>query len=155
LKTLPSTDESLITRKNVNCATPCNIGSRRDSEELPCRRPAHHKAPYKELFFEETGQIWIEAGFLPPADYRQAVALLHRLAMDEEVTASLLSSVLTVTARSGETEHGYRILDPEKLRRTAEEYGIEAAGRSDSEIAHAVTLTIISEYGGGIEEEHA
>jgi hypothetical protein len=95
LKILPSSDEPLITRTDVNCATTCNIGSRRGSEETRCRRPAHRKALYKELFFEETGQIWIEAGFLPPADYQRAVALLHRLAMDEEGTASLLSSVLT------------------------------------------------------------
>ena len=75
----------------MNCATTHNIGSSRGSKELSCWRPAHRKALYRELFFEETGQIWIEAGFLPPADYRRAVALLHRLAMDEEVTASLFS----------------------------------------------------------------
>ncbi|MDN7012151.1 hypothetical protein FGW20_03645 [Methanoculleus sp. FWC-SCC3] len=155
LKILPSSDEPLITRTDVNCATTCNIGSRRGSEETRCRRPAHRKALYKELFFEETGQIWIEAGFLPPADYRRAVALLHRLAMDEEGTASLLSSVLTMTAKSAETGSGYRILDPVKLRRTAEDYGIEPAGRSDGEIAHAVTMAIIGEYGETAVEEHA
>ncbi len=137
----------------MNCATTCSTGSRRGSEETPCRRPAHRKALYNELFFEETGQVWTEAGFLPPADYRRAVALLHRLAMDEEATASMLSSVLTVTARSGETGRGYRILDPAKLRRTAEEYGIEPAGRNDGEIAHAVTLAIIGEYGASTQEE--
>ncbi|UYU17838.1 MULTISPECIES: hypothetical protein [Methanoculleus] len=136
----------------MNCATTCNIGSRRGSEETRCRRPAHRKALYKELFFEETGQIWIEAGFLPPADYRRAVALLHRLAMDEEPTASLLSSVLTITAKSGKEGRGYRILDPVKLRRTAEEYGIEPGNSSDGEIARAVTMAIIGEYGEKTQE---
>ncbi len=137
----------------MNCATTHNIGSSRGSGEYPCRRPAHRKALYKELFLEETGQIWIEAGFLPPADYRRAVALLHRLAMDEEGTEFLFSSILTVTARSGEKGRRYRILDPAKLRRTAEEYGIEPAGRNDGEIAHAVTVAIIAEYGEKTPEE--
>jgi len=139
----------------VNCATTCNIGARRGSEEPRCRRPAHRKALYKELFFEETGQIWIEAGFLPPADYRRAVALLHRLAMEEEPAASLLSSVLTITVKSGESGRGYRILDPARLRGMANDYGIECGGRSDTEIAHAVTMAIIGEYGEKAAEEHA
>ncbi len=129
----------------MNCATTCSTG--------PCRRPAHSKISCKEPRFEETDQVWTEAGFLPPADYRRAVALLHRLAMDGETATSLLSSVLTVAAET--SARGYRILDPAKLRRIAEEYGIEPAGRNDTEIAHAVTLAIIGEYGASTPEEHA
>ncbi len=134
----------------MNCATTCSTG--------PCRRPAHRKKPCKEPNFEETDQVWTEAGFLPPADYRRAVALLHRLAMGEETAAPLLSCVLTVAAEtSGDPDRAreYRILDPAKLRRIAEEYGIEPAGRSEDEIAHAVTLAIIAEYGENMPEEYA
>jgi len=111
--------------------------------------------PYKEPFLEETNQIWIEVGFLPPVDCQRAVALLHRLAMDDEPVASLLSCVLAIAAKSGETDRNYRILDTARLRRIAEEYGIEPAGRSDDEVARAVTLAIIGEYEANMPEEHA
>lgn len=136
----------------MNCATTCNTGSCRCSKESTYKRQANRNIPRKVPHIEETDQVWIEAGFIPPADCREAVALLHRLAMDEEPTASLLSSVLTITITSGERDCDYRILDPAKLRRTAGEYGIEPAGRNDGEIAHAVTLAIIGEYGASIQE---
>jgi hypothetical protein len=75
--------------------------------------------------------------------------------MEDEPTASLFSPILTVTAKSGEDGHGYRVLDPERLRGMAEDYGIEHGGRSDGEVAHAVTMAIIAEYGAGIPEEYA
>jgi len=134
----------------VNCATACNTGSRRSPDEPPCRGLAHCKTSCTEPHVEETDQVWIEAGFLPRACCRRAVALLHRLAMDEEPTASLLSCILAVAAEtSGDPgrARGYNVLDPAQLRRTAEEYGIEPAGRNDDEIARAVTLAIIGEYG--------
>lgn len=118
----------------MNCATTCNIGSRRGSEETRCRRPAHRKALYKELFFEETGQVWIEAGFLPPADYRRAVALLHRLAMDEDPMRSrfFCDAVRTRESSQGpDRTRGYPTLDPGWLGRIALDYGIEPAGRGD------------------------
>jgi len=136
----------------VNCATTCNTGSCRGSKEPPCKRPIYRKSSHKEPYIEETDQVWIEAGFIPPLDCRRAVALLHRLAMDEDPAASLLSSVLTMTAKSGEDGRGYRILDPVKLRRVAEDYGIEPACRSDGEIARAVTMAIIGEYGEKAQE---
>ncbi|MCK9307922.1 MAG: hypothetical protein M0P17_10395 [Methanoculleus sp.] len=109
--------------------------------------------PYKEPFLEETNQVWTEAGFLPPADCRRAVALLHRLAMDDEPVASLLSCVLTVAVET--SARGYRVINPPKLRCIAEEYGIEPADTSDDEVARAVTLAIIGEYGEKTPEEHA
>lgn len=137
----------------MNCATTCNTGSCRGSKEPPCKRPIYRKSSRKEPYIEETDQVWIEAGFIPPLDCRRAVALLHRLAMDEDPAASLLSSVLAVTTISSETGRGYRILDRAKLRRTADEYGIEPACRSDGETAHAVTMAIIGEYGEKTREE--
>ena len=136
----------------MNCATTCNTGSCRCSKESTYKRQANRNIPRKVPHIEETDQVWIEAGFIPPADYRRAVALLHRLAMDEEPTASLLSSVLTITITSGERDCDYRILDPAKFWCTAEEYGIEPGNRSDGEIAHAVTLAIIGEYGEKTQE---
>jgi len=109
--------------------------------------------PYKEPLLEETDQVWTEAGFLPPADCRRAVALLHRLAMDDEPVASLLSCVLTVAVET--SARGYRVINPPKLRCIAGEYGIELAGTSDDEVARAVTLAIIGEYGEKTPEEHA
>lgn len=138
----------------MNCATSCNTGSCRGSRESPCRRPVYRKTSYKDPYTEETDQVWIEAGFIPPPDCRRAVALLHRLAMDEESAASLLSSVLTVTVKPGEGGRGYRILDPARLRSMANDYGIECSGRSDGELAHAVTMAIIGEYGEKVAEEH-
>jgi hypothetical protein len=139
----------------VNCATTCNTGPRRRPDEPPCRRPARHKKP----FSEETGQIWTEAGFLPPARYRQAVALLHHLAMEEEPAASLLSYALTAAGETPvcdpKTRGSYRILDPGRLRRIAKEYGIDPADRDDDEIAHGVTFAIIGEYEEEMPEEHA
>ena len=139
----------------MNYATTCNTGSCGGTEVSPCRTPVYHKTSCKESHIEETGQVWIEAGFNPPPDSRRAVALLHRLAMEEEPAASLFSSILTVTAKSGENGRGYRILDPARLRGMAEDYGIEHGGRSDGEVAHAVTMAIIAEYGAGIPEEYA
>lgn len=139
----------------MNCATTCNTGSCRGSRESPCRRPVYRKISCKEQHIEETDQVWIEAGFVPPPDCRRAVALLHRLAMDEEPATSLLSSVLTITVKSGEGGRGYRILDPARLRVMANDYGIEHGGRSDGEIAHEVTMAIIGEYGEKAAEEHA
>jgi len=142
----------------VNCATACNTGFRRGPDEPPCQRLAHCATPCKEPYFEETDRVWIEAGFFPRACCRRAVALLHRLAMDEEPAASLLSCILTMAAKaSGNPGHarGYRILDPGRLRRIAEEYGIEPGGRSDDEIARAVTLAIIGDYGANTPEERA
>jgi len=137
----------------VNCTTTYTTGSRRGPDDLVCRRPASGNRSCKEPVFEETDQVWTEAGFLPPADYRRLVALLHRLAMEEEATASLLSSVLTAAAvKSGDAGRGYRILDPVKLRRTAEEYGIGTAAGDEIGIARAVTLAIIGEYGTGMAE---
>lgn len=133
----------------MNSATTCSTGSRRCINELPCRHPGRCKASLRDPLPEETDQIWTEVGFLPPARCRRTVALLHRLAMDEEPAASLLSSVL-VAVEPGDVGCGYRIFDPARLRRTAEEYGINLAGRSDTEVAHTVTLAIIAEYG----EEH-
>lgn len=117
--------------------------------------PIYRKISCRESHIEETDQVWAEAGFIPPSDCRRAVALLHRLAMKEEPAASLLSSVLTVTSKFGEDGHGYRILDPKRLRGMAEDYGIEHGGRSDGEIAHAVTLAIIGEYEAGMPEGRA
>ncbi|WP_231476587.1 hypothetical protein [Methanoculleus sp. MH98A] len=139
----------------MNCATTCNTGSCRGSREPPCTRAICRKTSRKEPYIEETDQVWIEAGFVPPQDCRRAVALLHRFAMDEDPAASLLSSVLTMTAKSGKDGRGYRILDPVKLRRTAEDCGIEPGNSSDGEIAHAVTMAIIGEYGETAVEEHA
>nr|WP_282570139.1 hypothetical protein [Methanoculleus sp. 7T] len=151
----PADEPSRIVRITVNCATTCNTGHRRSPEEPPCRRPARHK----KSFSEETGEVWTEAGFLPPASYRQAVTLLHRLAMEEEPAASLLSNALTAAGETSGPHPGargsYRILDSGRLRRIAEEYGIEPAGRDDDEIAHAVTLAIIGEYREKIPEERA
>ncbi len=139
----------------MNCATTCNTGSCRGSRESPCKRPVYRNTSFQEPHTEETDQVWFEAGFIPPSDCRRAVARLHRLAMDEEPAASLLSLVLTITARSGEGGRGYRILDPARLRGMANDYGIECGGRSDGEIAHAVTMAIIGEYGEKAAEEHA
>ncbi|PKL62863.1 MAG: hypothetical protein CVV31_04045 [Methanomicrobiales archaeon HGW-Methanomicrobiales-2] len=144
-----------IARKDVNCTTTYTTGSRRGPDDPVCRRQAGRNSPCKEPVFEETDQVWTEAGFLPPEDYRRFVALLHRLAMEEEATASLLSSVLTATAAKSGTGRGYRILDPVKLRRTAGEYGIGSAAGGETGIAHAVTLAIIGEYEANMPEEHA
>ncbi|WP_292518681.1 hypothetical protein [Methanoculleus sp.] len=133
----------------------CNTGFHRRSGGSSLKRPAHRKMSHTESFYEETDQVWTEAGFLPPADYRRAVALLHRLAMAEEPAASLVSCVLTGAARTGDAGHNYRILDSIKLRRTAEEYGIDTTERDDCEIAHAVTTAIIAEYGEKTPEERA
>jgi hypothetical protein len=75
--------------------------------------------------------------------------------MDDEPVASLLSCVLAAAAKAGETGRSYRILDQARLRRIAEEYGIEPTGRSDDEVARAVTLAIIGEYEANLPEEHA
>lgn len=76
--------------------------------------------------------------------------------MNEEPAASLLSLVLTATtAGLDDMGNDYRILDPVQLRRTAEEYGIDPAGRSDAEVARAVALAIIGEYGDSAPEEHS
>lgn len=139
----------------MNCTTTRSTEPCRGSDEYPCRRPAHRQISYKEPFHEETDPVWTEAGFLPPADCRRAVALLHRLAMDDEPAASLLSCVLAAAAKAGDTERSCRIFDPARLRRVAEEYGIELAGRSDDEVARAVTLAIIGEYEANMPEEHA
>ncbi len=130
----------------MNCTSTHTTGPRRGSDEPLCRKSGHHNRYCREPRFEETDQVWAEAGFLPPAGYRQIVALLHRLAMDEEISTPQLSSALTAAAKSGDAGHGYRILDPAKLRRTAIEYGIKPAGGDDAGIAHAVTLAIIGEY---------
>ncbi len=78
---------------------------------------------------------------------------MHRLAMDEEPATSLLSSVLTITAKSEGDGRGYRILNPARLRGMARDYGIEHNGRSDGEIARAVTMAIIGEYGACMPKE--
>lgn len=117
-----------------------------NSVPLRTRSPAEHNTL---LFPEETGQVWAEAGFLPPAGYRQAVALLHRLAMAEEpmislfVCAALRSRELS---RDQVQTRGYQVLNSRRLRRIAEDYGINPGGRGDEEVAHAVTLAIIGEY---------
>jgi len=49
------------------------------------------------------------------------------------------------TAR-GEAE-GYEITDPEKLRRIAEEYGIETGERDDAAVAGDVALAMLEEFG--------
>lgn len=140
----------------MNRTTTYTTGSRHDPDDPVCRRPASRNRSCKEPVFEETDQVWTEAGFLPPTDYRRLVALLHRLAMEEEATASLLSSVLTTApVKSGDAGHGYRILDSVKLRRTAEEYGIGPAAGDETGIAHAVTLAIIGEYRANVPEESA
>lgn len=140
----------------MNHTTTYTTGSRRGPDDPVCRRPAGRNRSLQEPVFEETDQVWTEAGFLPPTDYRRFVALLHRLAMEEEATASLLSSVLTAAAaKSGDAGHGYRILDPVKLRRTAEEYGIGPTTGDEGRVAHAVTLAIIGEYGASTSEELA
>ena len=137
----------------MNCATTCtNAGSRRGPGELPYRRPPLRRTSCKEPHPGETDQVWTEAGFLPPADYRQIVALLHRIAMGEATAAALLPCMLT-GATGASRDRGYRVLDPAKFRRIAEEYGIKPAGRSDAEIAHAVTLAIIGEYDADTPEE--
>ena len=146
-ETVPPADEPLTTRRDVNCATTCNAGSCRAPGESPHRLPAHRQISYREHIFEETDQVWTEAGFLPPADCRRAVALLHRLAMDEEPAAPLLSSALTSAVKSGDRGRGYRVFDPTRLRRTALEYGIDPAGGNSTEVARAVTRAIIAEYG--------
>jgi len=131
----------------VNCTATCNTGL--------CRRPAHRKVSLREPFPEETDQVWTEAGFLPPAGCRRTVALLHRLAMDEEPVASLLSPDLIAAAvKSGEAGCEYRIFDPARLRLTALEYGIDPADKSSIEIARAVTLAIIADYGEKTPEEY-
>jgi len=131
----------------VNCTETCITGSCRGPSRPLCRRPEQHTTLHMEPYLEETGQVWTEAGFLPPADYRRAVALLHRLAMDEEIVTSFLSDTIRATAaKQGSAGRGYRILDPVKLRRIAEDYGIEQTGGDDSRLAHAVTLAIIGEY---------
>ncbi|MDV2481420.1 hypothetical protein F8E02_05245 [Methanoculleus sp. Wushi-C6] len=140
----------------MNCATTHSAGPCRGPGDTPSRRSAHRKASLREPFPEETDQVWIEAGFLPPADCRSAVALLHRLAMEEEPAASLLSPALVAAAmRSDEAGCGYRILDSKRLRRTAREYGIDPAGRDDAGIARAVTLAVIADYGETAPEERA
>ncbi len=139
----------------MNCATTCNTGSCRGSRRSQCKRPVYRKKSHKEPHTEETDQIWLEAGFIPPPDCRRAVAQLHRLAMDEEPAVSLLSLILTIATRAGEGGRGYRILDPVKLRGMANDYGIECSERSDGEIAHAVTMAIIGEYWEKAPEEHA
>jgi Trp operon repressor len=126
----------------VNTATTFNTGP--PQGRGPARPGMSHP--------EETSQVWAEAGFLPPAGYRQVVALLHCLAMAEKPVTPLLSCALTAAERrrNADRTQRYRIQDTERLRRIAKEYGIEPAGRGDEEIAHAVTLAIISEYGNEI-----
>lgn len=139
----------------MNCATTCNTGSCRGFRGSPGGRSACHKTSRIEPHFEETGQIWTEAGFVPSQDCQRVVALLHRLAMDEDPTASLPSSVLAIAVKPEEGGRDYRILDRAKLLDMANEYGIEHTGRSDNEIAHAVTMAIIGEYGTEMPEERA
>lgn len=140
----------------MNCAIACNIGSQRSSGRPPSRGPDHQNMFYKEFLPDNTSQVWIEVGFLPPIEYQRAVALLHRLAMNGEAGASLIASILiAATAGSGRTTCSYRILDSARLRRTAREYGIDPAGRTDIELARAVTRAIIAEYGDGTAEEDA
>lgn len=137
----------------MNCATTHNTRPLQGSRGSPRKRQISSNPLCNEPDLEETKQVWIEAGFIPPPDCRQAVALLHRLAMDEEPAASLLSSVLTITAKSEGDGRGYRILDPARLRGMARDYRIEYNGRSDGEIARAVTMAIIGEYGVRMPEE--
>jgi hypothetical protein len=141
----------------VNSTTACNTGSCGGPDGPSCTVPAHKETSRNEPPVEETDQVWIEAGFLPPAGYRQAVALLHRLAMNGEPVAPLLSHALTAAPEilSGpEHDQNYRVLNPAKLRRTAEEFGIDLTDRNNTEIARAVTLAIIGEYGVKKPEDH-
>lgn len=140
----------------MNCTSTHSTGSRSGSDKSLRRKSVYHNKFCQEPQFEETDQVWTEAGFLPPTGCRRTVALLHRLAMNEEPVASLLSLVLTATAVGVDNMgNDYRIFDQTQLRRTAGEYGIDPAGRSDEEIARAVALAIISEYGESAPEEDA
>ncbi|NLA99585.1 MAG: hypothetical protein GX837_01235 [Methanomicrobiales archaeon] len=152
-KTLSPAEKPFITRRDVNCATTHNTRPTRGSRGSSRKRQIYSNPPCNEPDLEETRQVWIEAGFIPPPDCQQAVALLHRLAMDEEPATSLLSSVLTITAKTEEDDRGYRILNPARLQGMARDYGIEYNGRSDGEIARAVTVAIIGEYGARMPEE--
>lgn len=108
---------------------------------------AHHKTPFPE----ETDQIWTEAGFLPSAGCcQQTVAPLHRLAMaDEPMVSRFLPAAVQPCEFSRDLGHtrGCQIPDPRRLRRITPDCGIEPAGRGNDEVAHAVALAIIDEYG--------
>ncbi|MDI6866289.1 hypothetical protein [Methanoculleus sp.] len=135
----------------MNCTTTCNSGLNRGSGEPPCRHPIHREISSSEPHIEETDQVWFEAGFLPPKEHRQAVALLHHLAMDEDPATPMLSSILSGMTGGLEFDRGYRIFDRSKLYHIASEYGIEPDGMSETEVAHSVTMAIINEYREEIE----
>lgn len=122
-------------RRDVICAPACNAGPHRNPGEPPCRRPAHRRTSCKEPHPREAGQVRAGTGFLPPADYRRAVALLHRPAGGKPAE-NPFSRVLT----AGQPDEGgrrYRVPDPAMRRRFAGEYGTGPAGKNDAGIAHA------------------
>lgn len=130
------------------CAPACNAGPHRNPGEPPCRRPAHRRTSCKEPHPREAGQVRAGTGFLPPADYRRAVALLHRPAVGEEPAENLFSCPLTAAGQSSEGGRRYRVPDPAMRRRFAGEYGTGPAGKNDAGIAHAAAPAIAREERG-------
>lgn len=91
----------------------------------------------------ETGQVWEEAGIIPPLRARLAVELLHRLAMGEEASVVRLARLL---ARAPFEDARCRAIHPARLRLAAPDFGIRTAGRTAEAIGRDVADAVIDEY---------
>ncbi|QSZ67043.1 hypothetical protein RJ40_05800 [Methanofollis aquaemaris] len=96
-----------------------------------------------------TSRIWGEAGFLPPPVCREAVELLHLLAMEDETAegdgiAFIIGMAMQALRLSRSRFH---ILNIHKIEEIAIEYGVAVAGRDPDAIARDVTEMIIADYG--------
>lgn len=96
-----------------------------------------------------TSPIWTEVGFFPPVICREAVELLHRLAMEEDETAERDSATLIIRMAMqmlNLPESRFSITNPQKIEDIATEYGVAIAGRDVRTIARDVTAMIIADY---------
>ena len=101
-------------------------------------KPAPATAP-------QTGQIWEEAGFLPPATYQKLVESLHCLNMGEEIPEKFCHAVCC-TLRGGKKE--FVITSPARLVSFAESCGISCKGKSVNSVAEDVFFRLVAEYFG-------
>ena len=109
------------------CCTLCALG--------PCRIDPFGEGPSKGVCGADS-------------DIIVARNLLQMLASGAAAHSDHGREVLEVALNTAEGKaQGYKITDPEKLRRVAEEYGIKTDGKEDSEVLKELSLAMMEEFG--------
>ena len=91
----------------------------------------------------QTGKIWEEAGFMPPAGYRNLVEYLHCLNTGDDLPEEFCYEICC-SLKEGIKE--FIITSKERLIDFADYYRISWKGRPDVSIAEDVFFNIVAEY---------